>query len=224
MHTSEDLAASDFDYWSEGQLVSRSSVMPSITPTTRVGVVIGAASEGLDAGNFVLSCVTAFYDRLREAHDDYFEYPGYYTFQINTDPADYRMLDIYPDHKNVVVEPKTEKLVQSITDRAIDILLVPNNNTGSSELADITRRSAERQINYCYQYAGTEQLDEFDFSIGLPRHLVEDWYEATIDSVDEPSVNNRQTVVDAYNEQITQRFRWIGLENALASLPAQASE
>lgn len=224
MHTSEELVASDFDYRSEGQSVSRSGVMPPITPTDRVGVVMGAPSEGLDAGNFVLSCVTAFYDRLREAHDDFFEYPGYYTFQTTTDPADYRMLDIYPDHKNVVVEPETETLVQSITDRAIDILLVPNSNTEGSELADITYRSAERQIDYCYQYAGTEQLDEFDFSIGLPRHLVKEWYETTIDSVDDPSATNRQTVVDAGSEQVTQRFRRIGLESAVASLPVQAGE
>jgi len=197
--------------------------MPSITPTDRVGVVMGTPTEGIDAGNFVLSCVTAFYDCLRDSSKDFFEYPDYFTFQTTASPADYRMLDIYPDHKNVVIEPETETLVQAISDRAIDILLVPNRDPNSSEIAEITRRSAERQISHCYQYAGSERLSDSDFSIELPRHLVEDWYQTTVESGSETSEANRQTVLNADTERISQRFRRIGLERALGSLPASAS-
>jgi hypothetical protein len=133
------------------------------------------------------------------------------------------MLDIYPDHKNVVIEPETETLVQAISDRAIDILLVPNRDPNSSEIAEITRRSAERQISHCYQYAGPKRLSDSDFSIELPRHLVEDWYQTTVESGSETSEANRQTVLNADTEWISQRFRRIGLERALGSLPASAS-
>lgn len=221
MHTAEELTTSSFDYRIAGKPVSRSEVMPAITLDTRVGIVMGAPTEGLNAGNFVLSCVTAFYDRLRAVSDDFFEYPDYYTFQCTTEPADYRMLDIYPDHKNVPVEPDVETLARAIADRAIDILLVPYTTTDSSNIADITHRSLERRIDDCYQYAGTEQLAESDFSIGLPRRLVEDWYETTTDSVDNPAATTRQTALGTDSEQITQHFRQISLDRALASLPVQ---
>lgn len=221
MHTAEELTTSSFDHRVAGKPVSRSEVMPAITLDTRVGIVMGAPTEGIDAGNFILSCVTAFYDRLRAVSADFFEYPDYYTFQCTTEPADYRMLDIYPDHKNVPVEPDMETLARAITDRAIDVLLVPHTTTDSSTIADITRRSLERRIDGCYQYAGRQQLAESDFSIGLPRHLVEDWYETTIDPVDESEATTRQTALDTDSEQITQHFRQISLDRALASLPVQ---
>lgn len=221
MHTADELEAADFDYRADGKSVSRREVLPPIGLTDRVGVVMGVPTEGLDAGNFVLSGVTAFYDRLRETAGDFFEYPGFYTFQVATDPADYMMLDIYPDHKNVAVDADGETLVRAVADRAIDVLLVPNRPTGSPDIADVTRRSVERQVECCYQYAGAEPLAEFDFTIGLPRSTVEPWYAATVDSVDEPSATERQTVVGASGDgdQITQRFRRVGLERALASLP-----
>lgn len=221
MHTAEELAASDFDYREATQPVARSEVMPTITLDTRVGIVMGAPTDGIDAGNFILSCVTAFYDRLRAVSDNFFEYPMFYTFQGTTNPADYRMLDIYPDHKNVAVEPDTENLARAIADRAIDILVVPHTTTVSSHIADITRRSLERQIDDCYQYASPKQPSESDFSIGLPRHLVENWYQTTTNSVDDPAATEPQTTLDTNGEQITQHFRQISLESALANLPVQ---
>lgn len=221
MHTAEELTTSSFDYRVAGKSVSRNEVMPDSTLDTRVGIVMGAPTEGIDAGNFVLSCVTAFYDRLRAVSDDFFEYPDYYTFQCTSEPADYRMLDIYPSHKNVPVDPDREELARTIADRAIDVLLVPHTTTDSSPITDITRRSLERRIDGCYQYAGRQQLAESDFSIGLPRHLVEDWYETTIDSVDDSAATHRQTAIGTDSEQITQHFREISLEKALGSLPVQ---
>lgn len=221
MHTAEELATSSFDYRVSGKPVSRSEVMPDITLDTRVGIVMGTPTEGIDAGNFVLSCVTAFYDHLRSVSDGFFEYPDYYTFQCTSEPADYRMLDIYPGHKNVPVDPDIEELARAIVDRAIDVLLVPNTTSDSSIIADITRRSLERRIDGCYQYAGRQQLAESDFSIGLPRHLVEDWYDTTIGSVDDSAATTRQTALSTDCEQITQHFRQISLEKALGSLPVQ---
>ena len=221
MHTAEELTTSSFDYRVAGQPVSRSQVMPAITLDTRVGIVMGAPTEGIDAGNFILSCVTAFYDRLRAVSADFFEYPDYYTFQCTTEPADYGMLDIYPDHKNVPVDPDGESLARAIADRAIDVLLVPHATTDSANVTDITHRSLERRIDDCYQYAGRQRLTESDFSIDVPRPLVEDWYETTIDSVVDPAATARRTALGTDSEQITQHFRRIDLESALASLPVQ---
>ena len=219
MHTSEELAAPDFEYRSDGKPVPRGEVMPTITPEDRVGIVMGTGAEGIGAGNFVLSCVTVFYDRLRARKGDFFEYPNYYTFQATSNPADYRMLDIYPDHKNVAIEPDAERLVRALNDRAISILLVPGNTARSTDIEDITRRSAERRIDHCFEYAIGGQSGEREFSIGLPRQPAEDWYTATVDSLEDSSTTNRQPVVESSDGRITQRFRCVGLGTALSRLP-----
>ena len=219
MHTSQKLDSADFTYHSDEKVGSRSEIMPEITDRDRVGVVMGSATEGIDAGNFVLSCVTAFYDHLRATTDDFFEYPDYYTFQTTTDPADYRMLDIYPNHKNVTVKSDTERLMQAIVDRAITILLVPNITAQRPDIEEITRRSLERYVKSCYQYAGSEPLTDADFTIETPENSILEWYTTTFNSTANPSSSSHQTVLEPREEPITQRFRHIELDTALSHLP-----
>lgn len=134
MHTTEAFTGSDFEYRLDGQAVSRTEVLPAIAPDARVGVVMADGVDGVGAGNFILSCVTAFYDHLRETKGEFFEYPDFYTFQTTTDPANFGMLDIYPEHKNVAVESDTESLLRAINDRAITILLVPDGRAQPPEV------------------------------------------------------------------------------------------
>lgn len=62
---------------------------------------MGDGVQGNGAGICFLASVIAFDDSLGEGKTDFFEYPDFYTFQASTNPADHRMLDVYPDHKNV---------------------------------------------------------------------------------------------------------------------------
>jgi hypothetical protein len=219
MHTSEELVASEFEYRADGRSVSREDVMPTISPEDRVGVVMGSGSGGIAAGNFILSCVTAFYDHLRGRKTEFLEYPDYYTIQATSNPADYRMLDIYPAHKNVTVESDAERILQAITDRAITILLVPDAPPRTPEIQEITRRGAERRIEHCYMYAREEQLEAPDFVIQQPRQPAGDWYETTIDSLDEPPATNRSRPLTDDETPLVQGFRRIQFETALAHLP-----
>lgn len=195
--------------------------MPAITPENRVGVVMGSGAEGISAGNFILSSVTAFYDHLRATKEEFFEYPNYYTFQTTSDPADYRMLDVYPNHKNVTVEADGERMLQAITDRAIDILLVPDNTTGEPDIEKVTRRSAERCIDHCYIYAGEGQLTDPDFSINMPLEPVRGWYETTLDSMDSGHQLTGQEWYAENEPGLSQDYKDVQLDEALASLPIQ---
>lgn len=218
MHTSEELRASDFTYRADGTVVDREEVMPAVGPETRVGVAMGTGAEGTAAGNFVLSCVTAFYDHLRQTREDFFEYPNYYTFQTTDDPADYRMLDVYPDHKNVALDPDGEQLVRAITDRAIDVLVVPETDAEPA-VEDVTRHSAERRVDHCYRYAADGKLDDADFSVAVSAEPARDWYETTLDSMEERvSLESREWLARD-RETIVQEFERIDLDEALASLP-----
>lgn len=224
MHTADELDGSDFEYRADAEVVPRDAVMPHITPTDRVGVVMGTGSDGLGAGTFVLSCVTAFYDRLRETREDFFEYPDYYTFQTTPDPADYAMLDIYPDHKNVAVEADAERLLRAITDRAITILLVPDVPARSPGFEDITLRSAHRVLEDSFVYAPDGRPSESDFSISLPRRPAEEWFESTAHSVDSVAESETSTSFGVSDSQIVQHFRRVSLEQALSHLPPESQE
>ena len=219
MHTTQELESASFEYRIDGDVVSRETVMPSVTSEDRLGVVMGTGGEGLGAGSFILSCITAFYDHLRETHkEDFFEYPDYYTFQTSANLADYRMLDIYPDHKNVSVEPTAEQLLRAINDRAITTLLVPDISPTSQDVANITLQSAHRRIDHCYTYAPDGCPSNVDFSVRHPRQPAHDWFKTTAESLHGDST----TCVPSFgpdDDWILQQFREISIEQALERLP-----
>ena len=219
MHTAEELERADFQYRAGGRPVDRDDVLPTMATTDRLGVVMGHGLDGLGAGNAVLSCVTDFYDRLRAEGEDFFEYPDYYTFQATTEPADYGMLDVWPDHKDVVVEPDAEQVLRAVVDRAIDVLLVPAGPPGAPEIEDVTRRSAERRIDDCFLYAPDGTLDEPGFSIELPSSPAGDWYDSVVDSASPRSDADRERL--RWNEEthVTQEYCRIPLDRALAQVP-----
>ncbi|WP_081927451.1 hypothetical protein [Halobellus rufus] len=223
MHTTKELDGSSFEYLVDGDVVARDTVMPSVTSDDRVGVVMGTGAEGLGAGNFILSCVTAFYDYLRETRDEgFFEYPDYYTFQTTNKPADYRMLDIYPDHKNVTVEPDAEQLLRAINDRAITTLLVPDVSPTSPDVEDITRQSASRRLDHCYVYASDGHPSNGVFSIRQPHQPARKWFEATVESLGGESAVSIPSF-GADEDWIVQQFRQISTDQALERLPVHNS-
>lgn len=219
MHTTKELDRTSFEYRVDGDRVSQETVMPHVTWDDRVGVVMETGIEGLGAGTFVLSCVTAFYDYLSETREgDFFEYPDYYTFQTTSEPADYRMLDVYPNHKNVAVESTAEQLLRAINDRAITTLLVPDVSPTSPDVDGITLQSAHRRIDHCYVYAPNGRPSDAEFSIRQPRQPTSDWFETTIESLD----GKPEEDVPAFgsdDDWIVQQFRRVSVEQALECLP-----
>jgi hypothetical protein len=219
MHTLEELEAADFRYVSDGRPVRKKEVMPELSIDGRLGIVMGHGTEGIGAGNFILSSVIDFYDTLQEQKQDFFEYPDFYTFQATTDPADYRMFDIYPNNKNVVTEADPEAILRAVNDRAIAILLVPNRSPSSPQIEDITHRSAERCIESCYLYSRQSQLDNDSFQIEAPRQPIEHWFRTTAESTSIPSDNQTWRTGIADDQRISQHYRRISLDRALDYLP-----
>jgi hypothetical protein len=216
MHTTHDLTSETFEYRRHGAPVDRDEVMPSLAIDGRLGVVTADPADGLGAGNFVLACVTAFYDGLSARSDDFYAYPDYYTFQASPDPLDYLEFDVWPDHKNVAVDRGPEPVLRAVNDRAITVLLVPDVPATDPDLEDVTRRSAERRIDACYLYAPDGDLTSADFSIRLPWETVGPWYRETVAAAGvDPG---RFTPADPDDASLTQQFRELDLEDALRRL------
>lgn len=219
MHTTHELNADSFEYRRDGQPVRRAAVMPAVGIDGRLGVVMAAPEDGLGAGNFVLSCVTEFYDRLRERGEVFSEYPDYYTFPASPDTLDYLEFDVWPDHENVPVAPDPERVLRAVNDRAGAVLRVPFTGGSDPDVDDVTLRSAERRIDSCYQYAPDGRFEMVEFSIHLPRANVEEWYRATVDTAEAESVT--YTPSGTGEPYVSQQFRALGLEEALRHLPTE---
>lgn len=222
MHTLHDLSAADFRYRTNGRTVDRAAVMPAIDVADRVGIVMGAGDEGLGAANFLLSCVIDFYDTLRERTDEFFQYPDFYTFQATADPADYRMFDVYPDHKNVEVEAEAEAILRAVNDRGISILLVADRPQEHPDIEDVTRRSAERTLEQAFLYNSAGRLAGGGFEISLPRHPVADWCETTVESMTDAPAEPAAALQQSQQDRISQDYRQLTLEEALERLPQLA--
>lgn len=218
MHTIEELTAETFEYRRDDRAVPRDEVMPPIDAADRLGVVMADPTDGLGAGAFVLSCVTAFYDRLREREGDFYEYPDYYTFQAAPELLDYLWFDIWPDHKHVAVSPDPEAVLRAVNDRAITVLMVPDTPRGDRDIEDVTRRSAERRIDACYCYAPDGDLDDADFAIRLPGDAAGEWYRKTLAETDRGVSASVRSWADG--NRLEQSFREISLDDALRRLPS----
>lgn len=218
MHTARELTDDAFDYYQDGEAVDREDVLPPISVADRLGVVMANPTDGLGAGNFILACVTAFYDRLREDGEDFYEYADYYTFQAGDDLVDYLEFDIWPAHKQVAVPRDPERILRSVNDRAVNILLVPTSEDTDPELADATLNSARRRIDACYQFAPDGHVDDPDFVVEVAQDPVARWYQETIDAIDDRPAFQLPTDDET---PIRQEFSRIDFSDALRHLPAQ---
>jgi hypothetical protein len=219
MHTAIALSSTAFDYRRDGESVRRADVLPSVSLADRLGVVMADPTDGLGAGNLVLACVTAFYDRLRERHEDFYEYPDYFTFQAATAVVDYLEFDIWPDHKHVAVPPDPEAVLRAVNDRAVTLLLVPAGDPTTPVLEDVTRNSARRRIDACIQYAPDGRLDDAEFAIELPQDPAARWYRETAATMDDPPAFDLPA---DDGTPIRQEYRRIDLSTALRHLPTRS--
>jgi hypothetical protein len=221
MHTTHELTSEAFEYRDAEGAVDRREVVPHVSIDDRLGVVMDDPTDGFGAGNFVLSCVTAFYDRFRERSEEFYEYPDYFTFQASPNPVDYQEFDVWPDHKNVSVPRDPEAILRAINDRGITVLLVPDSALKAPDIDDVTRNSATRRIDACYLYGPDGDPDDAEFAIDLPCEPAAKWYRETADAAGVGS--ERFGCLEDDETSITQWFRRIDLWEAVHRLPASGN-
>jgi hypothetical protein len=110
----------------DGRPAAMPDLFPGFDEHDRLGIVIGADHGAAGAGTLVLAAVTAFYDRLRATREEFFAYADYFAFHVGHDRGSLRKLDVYPEHKEVVVTPDPEEILRAINDRGVTRLLVPD--------------------------------------------------------------------------------------------------
>ncbi|MBT6622772.1 MAG: hypothetical protein HN780_06060 [Gemmatimonadetes bacterium] len=218
MHSSS-LRDSDFQIIADGTSVELCHYFSGYSNTKRLGLFAPNRLEGVGAITLVMAHVTAFYNTYRANNEEFFAYPDYFTFQSLEPKAIYSLFDIWPDHKSVAVSTDSVERLNAITDRAINILLVP---AGASTAHDFERQqlaAATRLIDTCYIYSEDGTLTDPDLVIRCNTDPFDKWIESVFNSIPGGEAAAK-TWRSAHNKEdtIEQSFRRIGLQEALTLL------
>jgi len=207
MHTTR-LRSAEFAITVDGRPAAIGDVLPGFDVHDRLGVVITDDLGAAGAGSLILAAATAFYDCLRASGEEFFAYADYFAFHVGADHGTLRQLDVYPAHKEVVVPPDPELILQAINDRGVTRLLVPDGPARAPELARETRHSAQRRLRTALVYSPTGHTAGADVQVrGSARS------DAYIHAMLQARGETSGQVLP------TQSFRRVSLDEALGLLP-----
>jgi hypothetical protein len=218
VHTSRDLSSADFRITVSGRPATVDAVLPGFDEHDRLGVVITEDWGAAGASTLILAAVTAFYDRLRATESEFFAYPDYFAFHVGAHRGTLRKLDVFPDHKEVVVAAEPEALTRAINDRAITRLLVPDRAVppaGTGIAAD-TRHSARRRIRTALAYSATGRVVAADVAIAGSAQT-EAYVGAMLEPAGAPQRPARGGLADPGGRPV-ESFRRLSIDAALALL------
>lgn len=222
MHSTSILSAESFKITVDGRPVSHTDYFRELTRNRRLGLVAPKRIEGAGAITLLMAHVTAFYDEFRGDGGDFYAYPDYFAFQQVSPPASYNMCDISPGHKCVAVGKDADELLQAITDRGVNILLVPDVPAAKHDFEAVALASAQRNIDTCYAYAFDGQVSDADVSVRCARSPLDEWVQTMFDSIkDDPDAivhGNAWLERARASDVLEQSYRRISLDDALARL------
>ena len=113
------LGSDEFELTIDGEPAAIETLFEGFSEHDRLGIVIAADHGAAGAATLILATVTAFYDRLRATGETFFAYPDYFALHVGQPHGSLRKLDVFPDHKEIVVAADAESIVRALNDRAI---------------------------------------------------------------------------------------------------------
>ena len=226
MHSSI-LRGSDFEISVNGSDQDHQDFFRGWGNTRRLGFIAERGIEGIGAVNLVMAHATAFYDAYRATNEEFFAYPDFFSFQSGAAKTSYSMLDIHPDNKHVHIGEDPQGKLDAVNDRGINVLVVPDGTKKDSEFHKIQMASAIRNIDTCYVYSFSGQVEGADLTIRCPQKPLYDeyirWINKVFDSTepaDDPTDQEMKSEwMSAQNgSYLEQSFRKVTLEEALGLL------
>jgi hypothetical protein len=168
MHTATELASSDFAIEIAGRPASLQDVFEGFTDRDRLGVIVRRPYGATGASALILAAVTAFYDVQRQRHgpEGFFIYPDYFLFHVGERWGDHGMLDVWPSHKEVVVETEnSEELLRAVNDRAVTRLLVEDRARREPAFERESLASARDRIFSALAYSADGRVADPDVTV-----------------------------------------------------------
>jgi hypothetical protein len=154
VHTLATLTRETFTITVGGQPGSFADVLPDFSVSDRLALVVAEDGQSFDAAATLLATVTEYYALLRQQESEFYTYPDFYAVHVGRIRAWHAHLDIWPQHKEVVVPTVGEALLTALNDRGITrVLLPPGLPSGGTVLRESLDR-LRRQTVTVLEYGG----------------------------------------------------------------------
>lgn len=170
MHTTKHLKSSDFKFELEDCHVCFEDVVLHFNQFDRVGIVVGTDSGAMGASAFILASITRFYDFFRPQIEypksHWRMYPEIFVFHVGKKQMDHYWMDIWPPHKEVIVEDDPEQILEAINDRGITRLLVEDIwPCQEAVFLPETVSAAKSRIVSAYAYSNKGRVENSDIRV-----------------------------------------------------------
>lgn len=172
MHTSQELTSDQFEITIEGHPAQLGDILPEFGEQSRLGIIVRDDFGAVGASSLITATVTAFYDIQRDLNPEgFFRYADYYLFHTGRVHGAHPMLDVFPDHKEVVVADDPERILRAVNDRGVTHLLVPEGPSHRPEWHPETLNGAMQRIKSALLYSPSGRVDEADVVIKGNDHV-----------------------------------------------------
>ncbi|MFB5193382.1 hypothetical protein ACE198_00480 [Neobacillus sp. KR4-4] len=173
-----------------------------------------------------MATITHFYDSYRLNLGNEIGkvriYPECFIFHVGKSHGNHADMDVWPPHREVVVEDDPEQILEVINDRAITRLIVEDSPPLSATFLRETISSAESRILSTIAYSAIGRVDKADVSVTSNR-VVENYVLNTLRLSKELLEEELEHMLEvrerlAVNDQVTETYRRINLSDALRML------
>lgn len=226
MHTTKVLNSLDFTIKINGQACVLEDIFPHFNKNDRLGIVVRRPGGGVGASGLLMAAITRFYDFYRpllgNEPDKLRIYPDFFIFYVGKRHLNYYWLDIWPTHKEVILEDDPELILEAINDRGITRLLVEDTLPSNKSYLRETISSAESRIVSTLVYSAGGRVDNGDLSIESCSD-VEGYVQSTFKISEELTVDVlKQLVMErkalVSNGRVTETYRRIKPSDAILML------
>lgn len=166
MHTSRELTDRSFAITIDGRPAGCPDLFPGFDEHDRVGVVLAHPHGALGASLLYLAAVHAFYELCRRRAADFWIYPDFFFFHVGGRHGHHGSLDVWPDHKEVLVAADGDRLLEAVNDRAVTRLLVPEDLDIGRPRRREGLASYARRARGAFLYSRTGRVPGADVTIG----------------------------------------------------------
>ncbi|MGG0288748.1 hypothetical protein ABEY41_27465 [Peribacillus butanolivorans] len=226
MHTVNAMSYQNFDFEVDGQKALLEDIFPDFNEYDRIGVVVREAGGGTGASALLMSALTRFYDFFRPElgiePGKQFIYPEFFIFHVGKQYMTHYWMDIWPPHKEVLVEDDPEQILETINDRGITRLLVEDIDPVQPIFLRETLNSAKHRIVSALAYSPTGRVENSDVKItscDAAEKCVLDSFKISKDlskEVLEQLLERRHSLTT--NRRVTETYRRIEVSEALYRL------
>lgn len=226
MHTSEIMETQDFSFSIAGEKASIDNIFKGFNAQDRLGIIVSKPGAIAGTSALLMAAITRFYDfyrpNLGNKADQIRIYPDFFIFHINQLQIDSFFLDIWPPHKNVIVEDDPEQILEAVNDRGITRLIVEDIKPVEGVFLKETLSSAKFRIKTAIAYSPSGRINNANLEVTscqTAEKMLIDSLQRTQSLSDKQRtdlIKQRKKLLEG--KKIVESYRTINVEQALKML------